>query len=374
MSNPNLYGQKPTKQTKDTPSSSNLAFTTTLSSLISGADSSSDTRGRTRPVRPSNNKSDIFAKPNKGASKRAAADIQDDDNTSARQIHQSSKDIGSVDAATLHRSKRRMEEKARQYEDLKKGLYLQADSSDEDDAGRARSGQEQDAYLSRLRRKEKEGLVDFDQKWADEQRKKGLNSDLDTDSSFEHTDADEDNDNASIISYEDELGRSRRGTRKEAARAVRAKNEENGQAEQSERWRPSRPENLIYGATVQTAAFQPTDVAAEQMAYLAKRRDRSPTPDEVHYDAEGEVRNRGTGFYAFSKDEETRKKQMGDLMSARVETEKERVARRERRTVRERARDERKKAIGELRAKRRAEMFLSGLGDLDFGVNVGGEI
>ncbi|KAL4795560.1 hypothetical protein BDV19DRAFT_362797 [Aspergillus venezuelensis] len=369
MSTQNLYGQKPTKQTKDTPSSSNLAFTTALSSLISGADSSSSTRGRTRPVKPSNNKSDIFAKPNKGASKRAAADLQDDDDTSVRQVHQSSKDIGSVDAATLHRSKRRMEEKARQYEDLKKGLYLAGDSSDEDDGGKARQAQGKDAYLSRLRRKEKEGLVDFDQKWADEQRKRG--SDSDTDSSFEHTDQDDDDDNASIISYEDELGRSRRGTRKEAARAAKAKNEENGQVEQSERWRPSRPENLIYGATVQTAAFQPTDIAAEQMAYLAKRRDRSPTPDEVHYDAEGEVRNRGTGFYAFSKDEETRKKQMEELMSARVETEKERDARRERRVVRERVRDERKKAIGELRAKRRAEMFLSGLGDLDVGVGVG---
>ncbi|KAL4938195.1 hypothetical protein BDV06DRAFT_60446 [Aspergillus oleicola] len=366
MSNPHLYGQKPTKQTKDTPSSSNLAFTTTLSSLISGTDTDASTRGRSRPVKPSTSKSDIFAKPNKGASKRAAADLQDDDDTSLRQVHQSSKDIGSVDAATLHRSKRRMEEKARQYEDLKKGLYLAGDSSDEDEQIRRQGrGQGQDAYLSRLRRKEKEGLVDFDKKWADAERNRG--SDSDTDSSFEHTDDDND-DNTSIISYEDELGRSRRGTRKDALRASRAKAESNDPNESNERWRPSRPENLIYGAAVQTAAFQPTDIAAEQMAYLAKRRDRSPTPDEVHYDAEGEVRNRGTGFYAFSKDEETRKRQMEELLSARVETERERDARRERRVVRERERDERKRAIGELRAKRRAEMFLNGLGDVEVGV------
>lgn len=247
-----------------------------------------------------------------------------------------------------------MQEKARQYDDLKKGLYLAADSeSDEDDHGPSA-----DAYLSRLRRKEKEGLVDFDKKWADAEREKG--SDDDTDSSFEHTD----DDNASVVSYEDELGRTRRGTKKEAAQAAKLKNEAGEKEQEKERWRPSRPENLIYGATVQSEAFQQTDIVAEQMAYLAKRRDRSPTPDEVHYDADGEVRNRGTGFYAFSKDEEVRKKQMEELLNARVETEKERNARQERRVEREIVKDERRKEIDKLRAKRRAEMFLSGLGDI----------
>jgi hypothetical protein len=100
------------------------------------------------------------------------------------------------------------------------------------------------------------------------------------------------------------------------------------------------------------------------MAHLAKRRDRSPTPDEVHYDADAEVRNRGTGFYAFSKDEEVRKKQMEELMNVRAETERERDVRRERRAERERVRDNRRKEVDKLRAKRRAEMFLSGLGDI----------
>ncbi|KAL4810291.1 hypothetical protein BDV18DRAFT_55637 [Aspergillus unguis] len=365
MSNPALYGQKPTKDKSktDAPSSSTLAFTTTLSSLIASGSNSGDsdkTRGRARPSKTS--KSDIFARSNKGAQKRAAADLRDDDNTSLQQVHQSSKDIGSVDAATLHRSKRRMEEKARVYEDLKKGLYLKADSDSEDEFGPARPppGKDQggeDAYLSRLRRKEKEGLVDFDRKWAAEQR-----NGSDTDSSFEHDDADDDN--ASIISYEDELGRTRRGTRKEASQAAKLKNANESNAQDSERWRPSRPENLIYGAAIQSEAFRPTDIAAEQMAYLAKRRDRSPTPEEVHYDADGEVRNRGTGFYAFSKDEEVRKKQMEELLSARVETEKERDARKERRAERERIKSDRMKEIEKLRAKRRAEMFLSNLDDI----------
>ncbi|KAL4882854.1 hypothetical protein BJY04DRAFT_216942 [Aspergillus karnatakaensis] len=357
MSNPNLYGQKPTKQTSNTPSSSTLAFTSTLSSLIaSNTDKDISSRGRARPSKSS--KSDIFARPNKGAQKRAAADLRDDDNTSLQQIHQSSKDIGSVDAATLHRSKRRMEEKARLYEDLKKGEYLAEGSDSDDDIGPGK-----DEYLSRLRRKEKEGLVDFDRKWADTQRRKG--SDSDTDSSFEHSNAD---DNASIVSYEDELGRTRRGTRKEAAAAAKLKGQANEAAEGAERWRPSQPKNLIYGATVQSEAFRPTDLVAEQMAYLAKRRDRSMTPDEVHYDAEAEVRNRGTGFYAFSKDEEVRKKQMEELLNVRAETEKERDVRKARRVERERAREARKGEIEKLRAKRRAEMFLLGLGDAGTGV------
>ncbi|KAL5001138.1 hypothetical protein BDV10DRAFT_160693 [Aspergillus recurvatus] len=357
MSNPSLYGQKPSKQqsTSTTPSSSTLAFTTALSSLIaSSSNDRSHGYGRPRPSKTA--KSDLFSRPNKGAQKRAAADLRDDDDTAIRQIHQSSKDIGSVDEVTLHRSKRRMEEKARQYEDLKRGLYLVAGSDSEEEAT---TGQE-DAYLSRLRRKEKEGLVDFDRKWADAQDKR---------SGSESGSDEEDDDNASIISYEDELGRTRRGTRKEAAQAANLKAAVDGVAQDTERWRPSRPENLIYGATVQSEAFRPSDMAAEQMAYLAKRRDRSPTPEEVHYDAGTEVRNRGTGFYAFSKDEEVRKKQMEELLNARVETEKERDARRDRRLTRERVKDERRKEIEKLRAKRRAEMFLSGLGDVDIEVS-----
>lgn len=258
-----------------------------------------------------------------------------------------------MDEATLHRSKRRMEEKVRLYEDLKNGSYLAGDSDDEDEAGAEGGG---DAYLARLRRKEKEGLVDFDRKWADEERKREDNEDS------QEEKEEEDDDNASIISYEDDLGRTRHGTRAEAARAAA---ESQSQHEAAERWRPQRPTNLIYGETIQTQAFNPDANTAEQMSYLAARRDRSPTPpEETHYDPEGEVRNRGTGFYAFSKDENIRKQQMEELMGAREETVKERDARRERRAERKRVKDERRRKIEELRVKRRAEVFLAGLGDL----------
>ncbi|OGM42137.1 hypothetical protein ABOM_009145 [Aspergillus bombycis] len=350
MSNSNsLYGIPRSKSTSQSqsnaPSSSTLAFTTALSSLIN-KDADASTRGRPRPSKA--NKSDIFARPNKGAQKRAAADLRDDD---THQTHQRSQDIGGVDTATLHRSKRRMEEKARMYEDLKKGLYLAAGSDSEEET--------QDEYLARLRRREKEGLVNFDQKWADAQRGKGSGSD------GEEEEEGEDDENASIVSYEDELGRTRRGTRIEAARAARLKEEANEQSDAKERWRPSRPDNLIYGAAVQAEAFNPDAGLAAQMSYLAKRRDRSPTPpEETHYDADAEVRNRGTGFYAFSKDENVRRQQMEELMNARDETQREREVRQERKAERERVKDERRKKIGELRSKRQAEIFLAKLGDV----------
>ncbi|RAL01702.1 CCDC174 family protein [Aspergillus ibericus CBS 121593] len=351
MSNPSLYGQPKSKKTSqsDLPSASTLAFTSTLSSLIA-KDDSTRSAGRPRPSKAP--KSDLFSRPNKGAQKRAAADLRDDDNTALQQKHQRTEDIGAVDAAALHRSKRRMEEKVRMYDDLKRGLYLAGGSDDEEGSG------PQDAYLARLRRREKEGLVDFDQKW-----RKSANEDGEEEEEG-------DDDNASIVSYEDELGRSRRGTRSEAARAAALKEQDDPRGN-TERWRPARPENLIYGVTVQSEAFNPDAAVASQMSYLAARRDRSPTPpEEMHYDADAEVRNRGTGFYAFSKDENVRKQQMEELLNAREETQRERDARRERRAERERLRDERKKKVDELRAKRRAEMFLANLGDV--GVLAGG--
>ncbi|KAJ6021383.1 hypothetical protein N7540_006887 [Penicillium herquei] len=345
-----LYGKRPTKNTKaqDISSSSNLAFTTQLSSLI--AQDSGTSRGRTRPSKAP--KSDLFSKANKGAEKRASADLRDDDHT--QQAHKSSKDIGTIDDATLSRSKRKMAEKVRQYNDLKKGLYLAGDSSDEEDTNQAKRSRPEE-YLARLRRKEKEGLVDFDRKWADEERKR-QGSESEAESSA-------DDDNASIISYEDEFGRSRRGTRKEAASAARAKEEEadHGRSVQ-ERWKPARPENLIYGETVQAEAFNPEGTIAAKMARLAAKRDRSATPpEEVHYNADAEVRNRGTGFYSFSTDEVERKKQMEELIRARQETEAERLVRAERKAEWDEKTTQRRREIAALREKRMTERLLKGL-------------
>lgn len=305
-----LYGKPRAKKQKTTESlsTSNLSFSTTLSSLIkqgTGESSSDLSHGRARPSKTP--KPDIFAKPNKGAQQRIASDLSDDSST---QIHKNSLTIGGVDAATLRKSKLKMEEKARMYNELKRGSHITGESSDEEDP----SGPED--YLARLRRKEKEGLVDFDRKWADEEEKREK----------EHGSSEEeaDDDNASIISYEDEFGRSRRGTRAEAARANRTKMEESNDRHTRERWQPARPDNLIHGVTVQTEAFNPEANIAAKMAHIATRRDRSPTPEEKHYNADSEVRNRGVAFFNFSQDETERKKQMKGLTKARAETEQAR--------------------------------------------------
>ncbi|KAJ5674189.1 hypothetical protein N7462_009628 [Penicillium macrosclerotiorum] len=346
-----LYGQARAKSkgTSDLSSSSNLAFSSQLSSLIAQG-SNPSANARPRPSKTA--KTDIFGKQNKGAQKRAAADLEEGDHHDSQQKHKRSQDIGSVDDATLNRSKRRMQEKVRIYNDMKKGLYLAGDSSGEEDTYAGSGSSRQEDYLARLRRKEKEGLVDFDRKWADEERKRAERSD----------ESEEDDDNASIISYEDEFGRTRRGTRAEAARAARTKEEEeNRDRAPQERWRPSRPENLIYGEAIQTEAFNPDAKIASQMADLAARRDRSPTPEHVHYDAEAEVRNRGTGFYAFSQDETERLRQMEDLKNARKETEQEREKRVRLAAEWQAHLQDRRQQIQELRAQRQADEFLGDL-------------
>ncbi|PKY08364.1 hypothetical protein P168DRAFT_323508 [Aspergillus campestris IBT 28561] len=389
----NLYGLPRTatkadsdknKNKTNTPSSSTLAFTTKLSSLISSpsqSQSNQHTTGRPRPRPRTTNKDDkddIFARPNRGTAERAAADEhglneRGKKRSALEQVH--STDSGVVDEALLERSKRRLREKEGLYEILKEGRHL-VYSDDEDDSsgqdegeGNGNDGERKKRReLRRLARKEREGLVDFDAKWArstSPSSSKGSSSSKAQEEEEEEEEEEEDDDNASIISYEDELGRTRRGTRKQASRAAAATiaSTKSNPSHPDERWKPAQPANLIHGSTIQTQAFDPDAPTASHMARLAARRDRSATPpEETHYDAGGEVRARGTGFYAFSRDEGVRRGQMEELMKGREETERgreERKARRERRGVR---REERGRKIEELRGRRRAEVFLEGLG------------
>lgn len=259
-----------------------------------------------------------------------------------------------MDEAVLHRSKRKMAEKAKLYAELKWGEYL-VDSSDEEEGG----GDDAGRLLSKARRADANSLVDFDRKWAQEETRKTQG-----DEASEH---ESENDGA-LVEYEDEFGRARQGTKAEAAEVARLREAAEGKDMSSsnvpESARPARPEGLIYGSAVQAAAFNPDANISAQMADLAKRRDRSPTPEETHYDAEGEVRNRGTGFYAFSKDEAARKEEMEELMRVRGETMTERDQASSKKSAREKAKEERKKKIEELRGKRRAEEFLNGLGGI----------
>lgn len=360
--NESLYGtrKKSDASKRDTTTSTTLAFTSHLSSLISKElgqsdtrDSSPASRGR---VRPHKTKEDIFATHNKNTQKRAAADLADDEGK-VFQTHKTASDIGYVDEATLNRSKARMQEKARLYAELKKGEHLAESSDEEDNAthGHDAARSKERARLERMRKLDSNSLVDFDRKWAQEERRKaraeaGLPSE---------DEEDEEEEQEPLVEYTDEFGRTRMGTRAEAAEAQRAAltGVPSGVplVNTPTEARPARPSKIIHGPTIQTSAFNPDEKIAKQMAEIAAKRDRTPTPPpETHYDAEHEIRTRGTGFYAFSKDEETRQKEMEELEKAREDTLKEREQGRDKKRKRDQAKEERRKKIEELRSKRRA--------------------
>ncbi|KAJ4305016.1 hypothetical protein N0V90_000545 [Kalmusia sp. IMI 367209] len=321
-----LYNQqRPSarSKTKQISSASSVAFSSTLSSLIKTAstDSSKPTAGRARSA-----KEDIFKSHNKGVNKRALKDLEDSDFTQKHRGRTS--DEKAEDEAHWKRAKRRMEEKARLYNALKRG-----DIEDIDD---------------------KYG-VDFDRKWADKQEK----GEADAESSSSESEASDEE----LIEYQDEFGRTRKGTRAEIAREERRKR--TLAADEPDRFtaRPSMPTNIIYGDTVQSEAFNPDETIAQQMAELASKRDKELTPPpDVHFDGHEEARQRGTAFMHFSKDEEERRQQMSNLEKERAQTERVRRERKEQIEKRKEMIKEKKRAIQEKRSKGQAERFLNDLG------------
>ena len=236
-----------------------------------------------------------------------------------------------------------MEEKARLYASMKRGDYVPPS-----DGGRDR---------------EAEGLIDFDRKWAEkhEDREPG---EQDKSSDDYGSDSDTATGKQELVEYEDEFGRLRKGTAAEAARELRRQNVRSHVNEElaASRARPERPGNLIYGDTVQAAAFNPDEPVAAKMADLAKRRDRSLTPpEETHYDASKEIRTKGVSFFNFSRDEAERKKEMEDLEREREETERGRREKEERKRERMKKLEERKMMIEKQKGEKLAERFLDGL-------------
>lgn len=320
-----LYGApKPSKKksSRDISSSNTLAFTSQLSSLISAASTStSDNTSRLTSSRPRTKKEDIFTTHNRNVKKRALKDLQDA-SPAFDQKHSTSSEA--LDSSTWHRSKRKMEEKARLYAAMKRG--------DVDDA--------HDTHL-----------VDFDRKWADQQDK-ALS---DQSSSDDDSDSDKE-----MVEWEDEFGRTRTGT---AAQRAREQRQAQLSEETAMRSRPDMPTNLIVGDTVQAAAFNPDEPVAQQMAELAAKRDKSLTPPpDTHFDSSKEIRQKGVGFMQFSLDDQERKKQFENLEMERAETERVRAEREQRLKDRKQEVERRRNAIRERRGKKQADDFLSGLG------------
>ncbi|GAB7352537.1 hypothetical protein MBLNU459_g2929t1 [Dothideomycetes sp. NU459] len=316
-----LYGiPRPTKKSsgKEISSSTTLSFTSQLSSLISSAGTSHSTGSRSRKV---GKKEDIFSTHNRNAKKRALKDLEPD-GSAFDQKHSTSSE--SIDASAWHRSKRKMEEKARLYAAMKRG-----DVEDTDE----------------------KHMVDFDQKWADAQAK----GDMSDESSDQESESDQE-----MIEWTDEFGRTRSGTRSQMLREQRS--EQLAEAS-SHRARPAMPSTIIYGDTVQAAAFNPDEPVVQQMAELAAKRDKSATPPpETHFDSSKEIRSKGVGFMQFSQDPEERKRQMDGLEKDRLETEKRRDDREQRLRQRKHEVERRRREIMERRGKRQADDFLQDLG------------
>lgn len=199
-------------------------------------------------------------------------------------------------------------------------------------------------------------LVDFDRKWA-EDIEAGRTSDTSESENEDEADSE-------MVTYEDEFGRERHGTRAEADRELRRRNAQKYAAEELASFsaRPVAPSRIIRGDIVQSAAFNPDAKRTELMENIARKRDRSMTPpEEAHYDASKEVRSKGVGFYAFSKDAEGRRREMNELKKERDETEREKKDR----EVRERKREEEVqneiKAEAERKGQLLAEEFLDRL-------------
>ena len=70
--------------------------------------------------------------------------------------------------------------------------------------------------------------------------------------------------------------------------------------------------------------FPVYEPSAERTAAINEALAEQNKPLNTHYDSTREVRAKGAGFYQFSADEETRKKQMEELLAARGETERNR--------------------------------------------------
>ena len=287
--------------------------------MISGASSQNDPRASSSRSRTAGKKEDIFATHNRNVKKRALKDLDPDPSSAFDQKHSTSSEA--LDSSTWHRSKRKMEEKARLYNAMKKGHI---DNDDE------------------------KHMVDFDQKWIDEQDKSVHSS------SDEESDADKE-----LVEWEDEFGRTRTGTRTQRAREQRMNQL---QEETAMRSRPSMPSNIIYGDTVQAAAFNPDESIAQHMAELAAKRDKSATPPpDTHFDSSKEIRQKGVGFFQFSLDDDERRKQFSNLEREREETERIRKEREKRLNDRKDEIEKRRKAIRERRGKKQATDFLSGL-------------
>lgn len=323
-------------------SSSALALSSELARLV--ADGS--TQSRKRPAQSS--KSDLFGKgsKNKGVSQRAAKDIAD--GISARKT--TSKDIGYLDDAQLERARKKMEEKTRLYNAMKRGDYVPPTKKLK--GGWAGAEEERAG-----------ALIDFDRKWAERKSERDRGSDSEEGSSSDEDDRLSDrSDDEEMVDHEDEFGRTKKMTKRELRKLER----EEGRGrridgaggydsdEEDVRKRRIDPTKVIYGDVIQTAAF---DRDAFEMRQK-QREEEEREEQNVHYDATKEVRTKGVGFYQFSQDNDARKKEMDALADMREKTLRERKEKENKKEERRKEVERRREELKRRRQGKEGERWL----------------
>ncbi|KAG5647407.1 hypothetical protein DXG03_000478 [Asterophora parasitica] len=215
-------------------------------------------------VKRPDKKPTVWARQNKGLQGRAARDVE----------------LEEVSKPTLESARAALERKAKIYEKLRKG----------------KTGGLNDKQYDAL-------LVDQTSNNFDD------DSDSDVDESVKLARAPETEDDP-IVEYEDEFGRLRTGRRSEIPRELAPAPEEE---------RDEDEDIIIRNPVNHFPVYEPS---AERVAEVAAAYAEENNPLNIHYDSARENRAKGAGFYQFSGDEETRRRQMEELKAARDETGK----------------------------------------------------
>jgi len=122
--------------------------------------------------------------------------------------------------------------------------------------------------------------------------------------------------------------------------------------------------NVIYGDYMPTFTPDPDkvwEINNREDKGRPSKRSLLIIVEDVHYNPNAEIRNRGVGHYTFSSDNATRQEQMASLNIARDETEQERETAKKASELRRAKIEERRKEIAGKKRKREADKFLSGL-------------
>ena len=299
------------------------------------------------PKTNKNNKEDVFTRNPRGSKKRTHEQISDEKEGGLGQKHSTTSDT--PDEEEELRRKRKMEEKARLYDDLKRG------------------------YID-----DKEGKynVDFDRKWA-EAKERG------EDPEDEASDREAQDDDNELVDYVDEFGRNRRMTKREVAKAelMKKRGEELEKEREEMSVRPKMPEKLIHGDYIQTQAFDYNRYEKE-FAAVKERHENVDSHFGAHgvsiydgdypgkrwfFDKRQDPRLRtgyGTGFFQFSHREDERKAQMDELEKTHQEAlkaQKEKEQQDTYKAERAKAEDAKRSRIAKMRAEKQARRFLLGL-------------